>query len=361
MRYVLSPKNALVVRGPASVRLLSGQASILGGKLLEAHKIVVGNERQVPIETETHADLDISPSKPAGIFEVQGSTIPRSWKLAANALEQMKEGKVMVIGATDVGKSTLCTYLINRLSHSKVNLRIIDADVGQADLGPPTTIGRASRKAPITSLVELVPELLVFIGHTSPKEVEGRLIEGIQRLSADGEQSLTIVNTDGWILDPAAILFKIDLIAAINPDLVLGLAKGTELQPILSRSRVHPFNVEAANDVLPRSKHDRRQIRTAGYRRYLQGAGPVSISLREVQLSAPRGIPFPGTLRGREFDNLIVGLLDEKGYLIQIGVLLYTEAETVRVYSRPAQGVRRIELGYIKLATTGKELGFLES
>jgi polynucleotide 5'-kinase involved in rRNA processing len=57
---------------------------------------------------------------------------------------------------------------------------------------------------------------------------------------------------------------------------------------------------------------------------------------------------------------LIIGLLDERGYLIQIGVLLYTEAETVRVYSRVAKGVRRIELGYVKLTTTGKELGFLE-
>jgi polynucleotide 5'-hydroxyl-kinase GRC3/NOL9 len=360
MRYALSPGKTLVVRGPASISLLNGQASILGGTVQKNQRAITKTERQLPVETETYAELDIALGNGAAIFDVKGSTIPESWKLAADALQEMKEGKVMVIGATDVGKSTLCVYLVNRLTHHGLSPRLIDADIGQADLGPPTTIGIAHSTPSITSLTELIPDSLLFIGHTSPGQVERKIIAGIQRLTTHEREPLTIINTDGWVLDPAAILYKTDLIAAINPDLVLGLAKETELLPILARSRARTMNVEAATDVLSRSKTDRRKIRTAGYRRYLEGARPRSISLRETQFSIPKGFPSPETPRGRELNNLIVGLLDENGYLLQIGVLMHTEPRALRVYSRAAEKVRSVEVGYVRLSINGKELGFLD-
>ncbi len=58
--------------------------------------------------------------------------------------------------------------------------------------------------------------------------------------------------------------------------------------------------------------------------------------------------------------NVIVGLLDENRYLAQIGVLLAFEPGTIRAYSKPAEGIRTIELGYLKLSTKGDELGFVE-
>lgn len=162
----LYPNNTLLVRGPASITLLDGQASILGAAIQSHQRTIVMDEKQLPIETTEHANLEIVLGKSAEIFEVQGSTIPPSWNLAAEALGEMKNGKVAVIGPTDVGKSTLCVYLVNVLLGLK--LFIIDADVGQADLGPPTTIARAEPKKPITSLTELVPDARIFIGHTSP-------------------------------------------------------------------------------------------------------------------------------------------------------------------------------------------------
>jgi polynucleotide 5'-hydroxyl-kinase GRC3/NOL9 len=179
------------------------------------------NEKQLPIETTQHANLEIALGKSAEIYEIQGSTIPHSWSLAAEALGEMNQGKVAVIGPTDVGKSTLCVYLVNRLLGQK--MFIIDADVGQADLGPPTTIGRAASKNSITSLTELVPDARIFIGDTSPGQVKEKLIDGIQRLSTGTEDALTIINTDGWIADPEAIQYKIDLITQTKPDLVIAL------------------------------------------------------------------------------------------------------------------------------------------
>ncbi len=353
----LYPNNTLLVRGPASITLLDGQASILGAAIQSHQRTIVMDEKQLPIETTEHANLEIVLGKSAEIFEVQGSTIPPSWNLAAEALGEMKNGKVAVIGPTDVGKSTLCVYLVNVLLGLK--LFIIDADVGQADLGPPTTIARAEPKKPITSLTELVPDARIFIGHTSPGQVKGKLIDGIQRLSPGAEDSLTITNTDGWIMDPEAIQYKIEMIAQTKPDLVIGLGLGNELQPILVGSRAQSMTVEPAK-VLSRSKSDRRKLRINGYRRYLDGGSLRAFNMRDVQLSIPESLSFLGKAKGSELSNLIVGLLDENRYLVQIGVLLAFELGIVRVYCRPAQGIRTIEIGHLKLSTSGNELGFVE-
>ena len=167
----LSPNNTLLVRGPASIVLLDGQASILGAAIQSHQRTTVMNEKQLPIETAQHANLEIALGRSAEIFEIQGSTIPPSWSLAAEALGEMNQGKVAVIGPADVGKSTLCVYLVNRLLGQK--LFIIDADVGQADLGPPTTIARAEPKNSVTSLTELVP----MLESSSDTQAQARLKE----------------------------------------------------------------------------------------------------------------------------------------------------------------------------------------
>jgi len=360
MRYMLAPNNTLIVRGPASLQLLDGEALVLGAPLEQNRKLVVGPEKQLPVEARSEVGLEILLGKSGEIFEIEGSTIPASWNTAVDALAEMRQGKVMVIGTTDVGKSTLCTYLLNNLLHRGLSLYVVDADIGQADIGPPTTIGSSFPKGFVSSLVDLSPKALIFVGHTSPSQVETKMIEGIRRLSNHDQDSLTIINTDGWVLDPEAILYKIKLIAAIEPDLVLGIATGTELQPILSKSRTRSMNVEASKEVLARSRSDRREIRMGGYRRFLDGGRTRSIPLQKVNVRIPKRLPPLQSPKSRELNNLIVGLLDDQGYLLQIGVLIDVGKDVLRVHSRCVDGVREIEIGYVKLSTDGTELGYFE-
>lgn len=359
MRYLLASNNTLIIRGPASLRVLGGAASVLGASLERDRKLVVRLEKQLPVEARTETDLEILLGKSGEIFEIEGSTIPASWKIAADALAEMEQGKVIVIGATDVGKSTLCTYLANRLVERDLSLRVIDADIGQADIGPPATMGSSVPTASLSSLVDMNPEAIIFIGHTSPSRVETKIIHGLQRLSNRGRDSLTIVNTDGWILDPEAISYKIKMIAALQPDLVVGLANGTELHPILSGSGAHSLSVDTAKEVLARSRSDRRKIRIASYRRFLEGGRTRIISLQGVEFTTPKGFP-PIRESRSELNSLIVGLLDDQGYLLQIGILMAVENDTLRVYCRSVEGVRKIEVGYVKLSAEGAELGYFE-
>lgn len=360
MRYMLAPNNTLIIRGPASCRLLNGEAEVLGASLNPQRKLTINRDKQLPVEARSESDLEILLGRSGEIFEIGGSTIPPSWTEAADALAEMETGKVILIGMTDVGKSTLSTYLANKLLSKHLSLHIIDGDIGQADIGPPTTIGYSIPTTPISSLVDLKPEAIIFIGHTNPSQVETKIIDGLRRLSTRGQNSLTIINTDGWVLDPEAISYKIRMIRATEPDLVIGLATGTELQPILSGSRAQALSVETAKDVLARSRSDRRETRITGYRRFLEGARTRTVSLRAVNLSIPLGFPEIHGPKAQELTNLIVGLLSAEGYMVGLGVLMGFADDSARVYCRSTEEVHRIEVGYVKLLTDGTELGYFE-
>jgi polynucleotide 5'-kinase involved in rRNA processing len=248
--------------------------------------------------------------------------------------------------------------LVNKLLNDR-KIRVIDADIGQTDLGPPTTIARAAPLQPIASLLELAPDAQLFIGHTSPSYVQRKLIQSIQKLSASNQGLLTIINTDGWVAEPEAILYKIDLITAVNPDLVLGLEYENELQPILAGVGAHSMKIAAARNALGRSRGDRRNIRVSSYRRFLEGAVTITVDPRKVQILAPNNFPSATAPNSRKLRNLIVGLLDEDGYLMEIGILMDITPEALRIYSKRAREIRHVEIGFVKISTSGSEIGFL--
>jgi polynucleotide 5'-hydroxyl-kinase GRC3/NOL9 len=359
MRHVLPSQRTLIVRGPASFTLITGDAKILGEEIPAGQRRVVAKQKQLPIEAVSETQFELTLGKSGEIFEIHGSTIPSSWGSAAATLSEMREGKVIILGRTDVGKSTLCVYLLNRLRREGRNPRIIDADIGQADLGPPTTIAKATPTQPIVSLTELDPTATLFIGHTTPSYVERKLIKGIQRLAANEEGSLTIINTDGWVTEPNAIRYKINLITVTNPDLVLGMAYANELKPIMSSVRAHTMQVDAAKNVLARTRYDRRTARTSGYRRSLEGGVVSTVPLSKVRFIRPSHFPAVTARNSMALRNIIIGLLDEAGYLTQIGILIDVRPDAVRVYSRQRDAISNVELGFVKLSTSGREIGFL--
>ena len=81
---------------------------------------------------------------------------------------------------------------------------------------------------------------------------------------------------------------------------------------------------------------------------------------RETQLRLPNRLQSIQSVRISELRNLIVGLLDDQGYLLQIGILQSLDEDSFRVYSRTTDHLREIELGNVKLSTDGVELGYLE-
>src|SRR5215210_1810568 len=91
------------------------------------------------------------------------------WRSIAQQMSAMAAGKkitVMLVGATDTGKSTLTTYLANMAIRRGIIPCIIDGDIGQGDLAPPTAIGGAVLSQQVLDLrdVSTTNTIFEFIG-----------------------------------------------------------------------------------------------------------------------------------------------------------------------------------------------------
>jgi polynucleotide 5'-hydroxyl-kinase GRC3/NOL9 len=357
LRYYLPASKTLIVKGPGSIRILTGQANILGASVENARNITVQSEKQLPIHAISDSEIELTLHESKPITEIEGSIIPKSWQNAVEMLLEMREGIALIIGSTDVGKSTFCTYALNRFLTKKMNVRVIDADIGQADIGPPTTIASATPTSSVFSLTELIPEKVVFVGHTTPSAVESKIIGGIRRLTHPDSQEFTIVNTDGWLLDSRAINYKSRMILTVRPNIVVGIGPTSTLNPVLDVSRTNWISVEAPKSVLARSRNARKEIRELTYYHFLQGGDIKTIDLNTVKMRLRATTRQAFSRRSSKLKNLLIGLLDAEGFMLQIGVLVGIEPNSIHIYTRSVENVRILEFGYVKLTADGVEIG----
>jgi polynucleotide 5'-hydroxyl-kinase GRC3/NOL9 len=71
--------------------------------------------------------------------------IPDDWQHAADQIVASSHRRrvVMVVGASDVGKSSFCAYLASQLQGAGQRTAVVDADIGQASIGRPRSLALA--------------------------------------------------------------------------------------------------------------------------------------------------------------------------------------------------------------------------
>ena len=116
-------------------------------------------------------------------------------------------GTVVVVGATDVGKTTFCLAMANACLVRGHKCAVVDADLGQSEIGPPATVGWGLLESPASALSDIECRDLFFVGSTSPA---GRLLQtvvAVQRMNAAAAAAdpfVTIVDMPGLAVGPAA-------------------------------------------------------------------------------------------------------------------------------------------------------------
>lgn len=358
--------KTLVIVGPASFELIEGEASVLSARL-DSSKNIVARGKQTPVEIHAMSSFRINLGGDASVEELDGSTIPLSWREAGSALVELAEGIVVVIGGADTGKTTLCTYLSNFLIHKNRQVAVVDADIGQTDLGPPTTMAAGEVTANVVNLSQVRPSERLFIGLTSPGLAKGKVIRSVKRLVGYHAKAgtIVIVNTDGWIAEGEAVLYKIQMLDELEPDITLGIG-GSETSPILQAGNRTTLLVGSPDTIKERTRVDRRELRSLGYQKYLAGASLKTFSMKEVKLRrflTPEDL-VPDRVPRAQLGNLkdaIVGFLDADDFLHEIGILkeVVPSARMVRIWSRISNTPSKIEIGDVKLNNDGRELGYL--
>jgi polynucleotide 5'-hydroxyl-kinase GRC3/NOL9 len=157
------------------------------------------------------------------------------WEAAAERFLS-RGGTAVVLGASDTGKSTLSRYLVYRAYAAGSRVALVDLDLGQSHLGPPTTLGLGLYPPRVPGEDSLFPEAFYFIGQTSPVGTIMEVAVGcrvLADLAAHHGVSRLVVNTSGLVHGLPALRLKRGEVELLQPALIFALQRTRELEPLL--------------------------------------------------------------------------------------------------------------------------------
>lgn len=360
MNRTVERGKTLLVDGPASVSVASGKVEVLGFSVKDAGRIVIREGKRLPFFVAETANFDISLGENASVEEIDGNTIPPSWAESLEVLMGFHKKPViaMVVGKADSGKTSFCTYLINKLISAKQRVAILDGDLGQSDIGPPCTVAYAFIAKPLTDLYKLKAENAFFVGVTSPSEAVSKTIEGIALMKAEileKTADFAVVNTDGWVEGEEAVKYKSRLAEKLKPDVVLCIQQKDELKPLLAAlEKFVKTVIDASLAVRQRSTEKRKNLRELSYAKYLIDAKVKSLPLNQLTIEEKNAVP----IRQGEEKRLLVGLYDSKGKFLGIGVLREVDylRKTLKVLTSVTAKPASIALGKVRLDENLREV-----
>ncbi len=263
-------------------------------------------------------------------------------------------GVVMLIGGLDTGKTTLGRTIAAAGLDAGRQVAYLDADVGQKAVGPPTAVTLRL----IRSVDDLQPgsmdrpDAVYFVGATSPQGQLLPLVVGAGRLlaraTAEGAD-LVVVDTSGLVSGVYGQILKYHKIELLQPDTVVGLQRGEELEPLLGIvQRFFPAEVVVLPvhpSAVPTSVEERARNREARLRAYF--AEPVQRWRVKPTVFMPA---LPALFDPVQLDRLMVGLVDGAGEYTGIGYLEYSaEEEILRLISPVGEAPKALKLGSVRL------------
>jgi polynucleotide 5'-hydroxyl-kinase GRC3/NOL9 len=264
---------------------------------------------------------------------------------------------VVFLGGLDAGKSTLARATAAFGLRVGRSVAYIDADVAEKTVGPPTTVGMKHIRNPDDLTLEALShaDALGFVGSTRPQDDLVALIGALQRLGDRARTEgadLVVVDTGGEISGIAGELLKYYMVDVLEPDLVAGLQRGEELEPIFGiverffgieivRASVHP-------DVVLTSVEERMAAHERAMARYFEG------DQQRFRIKPTVFVPtLPPLSDLQTLDRLLVGLSDGAGGFIGLGLLGYVPQDGgLRLTTPVAEPPKALRLGSVRLEDT---------
>jgi polynucleotide 5'-hydroxyl-kinase GRC3/NOL9 len=295
---------------------------------------------------------------------------PKEWFALLDVLKEEK-GVAIILGATDTGKSTLTKFLIFNLCQRGVKVALVDADIGQSFLGPPTTIGFTVFKSDPDWEVVLSPPKIFFVGATTPEGYFPIHLKGVKRMVDKAPSygaEVIIVDTTGFILGEAGKELKRRKIDLLSPRFIMALQKSDEIEHVLDLYQENPlfkiYRLPLSEKVSPRSMEERRINRTNKFRDYFKNSVIQELGIEEIQIEGevldPTGDPIPLDWSLR-INGLLIGLKDSNDETLALGVIrnYFEEKKVVRVFTplREIKIVKTIQLSSLKVIPIYEEEG----
>jgi polynucleotide 5'-hydroxyl-kinase GRC3/NOL9 len=263
---------------------------------------------------------------------------------------------VMVIGAADAGKTTFTAWLANEWHARGLRAGIVDADVGQSEIGPPATVGLGAVRARLARPGDAEPVAFEFIGVTSPGRRPWQVAEATGRMAAAARARFdhVVVDTSGFVAGGFAAAVKQRKVGAVDPDVLVAIQAAEECEHILrglaGRARPRVVRLPAVRGVPSRSPAVRREHRKAALARHFAGAGTIVLDTVRVPAHSVAGAPVTLADVGA---GTLVALRNANAETVALGVIEGADAGrgtvTVRTRARPGD-VAAIRVGETTLA-----------
>lgn len=223
--------------------------------------------------------------------------------------EELRQGQeqkpltLFMLGGVDVGKTYTVTSIANRFYEQGLKVAVVDADVGQSDIGPPCCIGMGILEKGIIKLSEVPLHGLYFAGNTSPNGCMRECVKGAaagvkkaKELNAD----VILVDSTGWIEGEDGLRFKMLEINEISPSFVIAIERNNELAHILPHLNkiFEVITLRMSGEAISRTREDRKALREEAYNKYFRTAKD-----RAFALSILEWLPEEGRILGL-FDRI---------------------------------------------------------
>ena len=259
MEFEETPNSTLLVEGEAEVEI-EGKAEVFG---CPVSKLKVPRGRILPIlisEKSLIRISGISRDGPGSYIRLNGSTIPESW----NALAKSDFESVFIFGDVDSGKSSLATFLVNKMDGSK---DVFDFDIGQSDIAHPGAMGYSFAIAQVLHISQLQMIDGYFIGTISPAGKESLCLKAISRLKRLRRGDKAIFDSTGWVRGRKARSYKLAKLEILEPEVIACFGE----IPYYLKDEFDVIQLDSFV-VKRRSRELRCEIREEIYREKLKGA-----------------------------------------------------------------------------------------
>lgn len=332
-------------------------------------------------------------------------------------------GVAMVVGGADTGKTTFCVRLCNAGLQAGIPTAVVDADVGQSEVGAPGTIGTAMVDRPIEALSDLRPKRLYFVGATTPVSHLVEAVAGTKKMVDEAialGTKLVVLDTSGMVSGPIGRKLKTYKADLVRPDYLIGIQKRREIEPLLMPfSKVAPVKVRLLKSS-PEARRKPPEFRTARrqlnfynhfaeapghiirlddvcfwntwfgsgrgmkwqYVKFIEdamkckvlhvelvGNGIFIVSQRECRREGRTALEEQFKTRditivtAESFTNLLVGLADENGRTLNVGLIQAIDFKQKYMFVlsplKTASSVRVVQFGSMRVTREGKELGIV--
>ncbi|RLD12401.1 MAG: hypothetical protein DRI22_05360 [Caldiserica bacterium] len=397
-----------LVKGKTTVEVVDGEVEIVGKSVKKGEEVYIPYGKTVPVEALSDGELIFD-----NYEKIPSRTIPLEWDEVVNRILNENLKKVIVLGEVDTGKTFFSTYLSNKIIEKGKKVGIIDADLGQSDIGPPGTIGGVILEKQEIFLSEIPPTFLYFVGAHSPGLHFLPYIAGVLHVlnKLINETEHVIIDTPGWVQGDGGRAIRRCELEVVNPDCIILLQRKDEIEHLVKVYKDIPvIRLKVSKKASPTSQEVRKKLREEIARKYFKDLKKITLDFDEVEtdrayfltgkritvdnkdvlhaelLSGWEGalvvserkldifeieklkkeigvFRIKNIVKGKE-RNLVVGLLDEKRSVIGLGILQEIDYKNekfhILVPFKDKERIKIVQFGSIKLSENIEEAGFVE-